>query len=223
MSAVKKKCDICIGQKIFSPSEADYYSDLNGMNICSNHLERSAYEILDDRQPLRFCSAYILADGRRRCKLLARHGVVGSDGIAVCGKHVRCLGHSTTTSLPCKMKDCINLNSAFLCRHHAEPIPTQTTRTLNRHLMTVSSSPTQARTPTRNLATFIPSTVRTIIDVPPLTPEQREQIVTVISEVVNQLNDLSLAVRGSENIPVASQVETAETQSSVGPFSSRMR
>ena len=205
MSAVKKKCDICIGQKIFSPSEADYYSDLNGMNICSNHLERSAYEILDDRQPLRFCSAYILADGRRRCKLLARHGVVGSDGIAVCGKHVRCLGHSTTTSLPCKMKDCINLNSAFLCRHHAEPIPTQ------------------ARTPTRNLATVIPSPVRTIIDVPPLTPEQREQIVTVISEVVNQLNDLSLAVRGSENIPVASQVETTETQSSVGPFSSRMR
>ena len=121
------------------------------------------------------------------------------------------------------MKDCINLNSAFLCRHHAEPIPTQTTRTLNRHLMTVSSSPTQARNPTRNLATFIPSTVRTIIDVPPLTPEQREQIVTVISEVVNQLNDLSLAVRGSENIPVASQVETTETQSSVGPFSSRMR
>jgi len=205
MSGVKKKCDICIGQQIFSPSEADYYSDLNGMNICSNHLERSAYEILDDRQPSRFCSAYILGDGRRRCKLLARYGVVGSDGIAVCGKHVRCLGHSTTTSLPCKMKDCINLNSAFLCRHHAEPIPTQ------------------ARTPTRNLATVIPSTVRTIIDVPPLTPEQREQIVTVISEVVNQLNDLSLAVRGSENIPVASQVETTETQSSVGPFSSRMR
>jgi len=70
------------------------------------------------------------------------------------------------------------------------------------------------------------------MDVSSVALEQREQIVSmvnsiaVISEVVNQiavqLNDLFLAVMRSENIPVASHVKTAETQSSVGTFSSRM-
>ena len=99
MSAVKKNCDICVGEQIIiSPTEADFYSNLNGINICSHHLEHFAYEIFDDRQPLRYCSTYILGHGRKRCKLVARQRIIGSDGVAVCGKHVCCLCHTRSNT-----------------------------------------------------------------------------------------------------------------------------
>ena len=221
MSAEDNLCDICINQNVFPASNAEFVSDSNGSKRCKNHTERVGYEKLGHVRPFKHCSAFIPRDGGRRCRNTASWRIVGNDGVVVCSKHVLCLGHSTSTSLPCKISDICFLNHAFLCIHHAVPIHTEATTPV-RNLATVVNVPSPAQTPT----------TRTTADAHPITPSEQladmTNTVAVLSEVVNQMivqiNDLTLTVRRSENTtPVASPVETAETQSPAGPFSSRMR